>query len=224
MPVTEGRKGSVTVCYSSVQTTVAEMGEWTVTGMALPMIEYASFGETVTQFKPGIMNPGEFTFSGYFDGSTWASASNVVRLLSCTLNNGIPISNTTCRNTIPLRNLRLWANADTDLESYGFWGTSESSGSVYITGMEAGTAKDGIGTVTFTGKVATGYLEWSTSLSDEGPASPSESPSESPSLSPSASESPSESPSLSPSASESPSESPSESASESPSVSPSPGP
>ena len=194
MPVTEGRKGLVTVSWSATgMATVSEQGEWSITGMALPMIEYSAFGNTVQRFKPGIMDPGSFTFSGFFDGSTWAAASNVTRLLTCTLNNGITISNATVAAGIPLRNLRLWANTDSDLESYGFWGTSESAGSVYITGMELGTAKDGIGTITVSGKVATGYLAWSTGLADEGPASPSESPSASPS------ESPSESPSVSPS-------------------------
>ena len=165
MPVTEGRKGLVTVCCSGTtgRETVAEMGEWSITGMALPMIEYSAFGDTVQRFKPGIMDPGSFTFSGYFDGSTWASAGNLVRLMTCTLNNGIPIGNSTLAAAVPLKKLRLWANTDSDLESYGFWGTTNSSGDIYITGLEAGTAKDGIGTVTFSGKVATGYFEWSTS-------------------------------------------------------------
>ena len=164
MAVTEGRKGLVNVCYSGTgQATVAEMGEWSITGMSLPMIEYSAFGNTVQRFKPGIMDPGSFTFSGYFDGSTWAAASNPVRLLTCTLNNGIPIGNSTIAASIPLKKLRLWANTDSDLESFGFWGTTNSSGTVYITGLEVGTAKDGIGTVTISGKVATGYFEWTTS-------------------------------------------------------------
>jgi hypothetical protein len=166
MAVTEGRKGLVTVVEDpTTQTgkTVAEMGEWTVTGMALPMIEYSAFGNTVQRFKPGIMDPGSFTFSGLFDGSAWTGTTgNVIQLLTKCLNNGYSISNSTLHENVPLKKLRLWANTDINLESYGFWGTTNSSGSIYITGMEIGTAKDGIGTVTFSGKVATGYLAWTT--------------------------------------------------------------
>jgi hypothetical protein len=164
MPVTEGRKGLVTVCFTATgQQTVAEIGEWNISGMTLPMIEYAAFGDTVTRFKPGIMNPGEFTFSGYLDGSSWAAPTAVSKLFDC-LNNGYPIlANTTVTSNTPLRDLRLWANNDSNLESFGFWGTSESSGTVYITGAEIATAKDGIGTINFSGKIAQGRLEWSTS-------------------------------------------------------------
>jgi hypothetical protein len=165
MAVSAGRKGIVTVVGEATGggLTVAEMGEWTITGMSLPMIEYSAFADTVTRFKPGIMDPGGFSFSGYYDGSAFtATTANTIFMLTQCLNNGYPISNSTIRATMPLKKLRLWANNDTDYESYGFWGTTGSAGTVYITGMEVGTAKDGVGTVSFTGKVAVGALEWST--------------------------------------------------------------
>jgi hypothetical protein len=166
MAVSAGRKGRVTVVVDATSeggAIVAEMGEWAITGMSLPMTEYSAFGDTVTKFKPGIMDPGGFTFSGYFDGSAWATTTNSIMLLERCLNNGYPIGMSTAAANAPLKKLRLWANTDTDYESYGYWSCIGSAGSVYLTGMELGTAKDGVGTVTFSGKVATGKLEWSTS-------------------------------------------------------------
>jgi hypothetical protein len=59
--------------------------------------------------------------------------------------------------------MRLWANYDSNFDGYGFWSCVGSSGELYVTSMDLGQDKNGLGTVSFTIKVSKGLLTWSTS-------------------------------------------------------------
>jgi hypothetical protein len=161
MAVAEGRLGKVTVYLATDATssvapqTVAELGEWSISGISRNMIDYTAFGDTVAKHKPGMLDPGTVTFSGFFDRT---DSTGQVQLIT-SLTSGGAISNSTTR---VLKHLRLWANDDTTFDGYGYFSCTGSSGEVYITSMETGTNKDGICTITFTGKVTKGAMEWST--------------------------------------------------------------
>ena len=155
MAVAEGRNGKITVQANSTKHTVAEMGNWSVGGINRNMIDYTAFGDTVMKFKPGMLDPGTITFSGFYDGTDSTGQVSLIEAMS----SGVAISNTTGR----IHSLRLWANSDTDFDSYGFWSCVDSSGELYVTSMDLGQDKNGLGTVSFSLKVSKGALAWSTS-------------------------------------------------------------
>ena len=154
MAVAEGRNGKITVQSNSTKHTVAEMGNWSISGISRDMIEYTAFGDTVKKFKPGMVDGGQVTFSGFYDGSD----STGQKALIAALSSGVAISNTTGRP----HKMRLWANDDASFDSYGFWSCVGSSGELYVTSMDLGQDKNGLGTVSFTLKVSKGLLAWST--------------------------------------------------------------
>lgn len=159
MSVAEGRHGRISVSYgsqsTSVQQTVAEMGEWTVGGMSRNMIDYTAFGDATAKFKPGMLDPGTVNFSGHFDGT-----DNEQKKLVTALSSGGAIDNTA--RVGRLSKLRMWANDDTSFESFGFWSCTGSSGMLYVTSLETAQNKDGLATLTVTLKVSKGALQWST--------------------------------------------------------------
>jgi hypothetical protein len=169
MAIAEGKHGKITVrtivvttstagdVYTPTPHTIAEMGTWSVGGQNRDMIEYTAFGDTVKKWKPGMLDPGTITFSGFWDGTD----STGQRKLLEAFTSGVAIDNTTERDK--LGKLRLWANDDISLSNYGFWSCTGSSGKIYITSIDLGQDKNGLATVSFTAKVSDGYLEWSTS-------------------------------------------------------------
>lgn len=165
MAVSAGRKGSVTVWTSSGtgNLTVAEMGSWSISGPSLNMIDFGSFGDERGRQKPGMMTAQTITFDGYHDVSTSTGPSPQAHL-QVYLSSGTPIY-ASSKLGIPCY-LRLWANTDSDLSQFGFWAqTSSTSLSVksYVTGMEVGQNKDGVGTISFTVAVTGGSMVWTTS-------------------------------------------------------------
>jgi hypothetical protein len=138
--------------------TVAELGTWSISGINRNMIDVTSFGDTVMAFKPGMLDPGSITFTGFYDPTDSSGQAKIISSLS----SGISISNSTSRK---LRKLRIWASMSTSPGSTnvrGYWSCVGSSGEVFITGMELGTDKNNVGTVSFTAKVSGGKLAWST--------------------------------------------------------------
>ena len=161
MAVAAGNQGSVTVWTSSgsPNKTVGEMGSWSISGPALNMIDFSAFGDTRGRQKPGMMTAQTVTFDGYHDETSTAQTK-----LQTWLSSGTPIY-ASSKLGIPCY-LRLWANTDSDLEGRGFWAqTSSTSLSVktYVTGLEVGQNKDGVGTIAFTLGVTGGSLTWTTS-------------------------------------------------------------
>ena len=123
MAVAEGRNGKITCCYltsaaSTGQHTIAELGNWTVSGISRNMIDYTAFGDTVAKFKPGMLDPGSLSFSGHFDGSDSTGQELLVAMLS----SGVAIDNRTSAGstalTKRLTRLRLWANDDNSFDSF----------------------------------------------------------------------------------------------------------
>ena len=158
MAVAQGRKGKITVDESTGTKiyTVAEFGTWNISGINRNMIEHTAFGDDVMRFKPGFIDPGSISFSGFFDGTDSTGQGFLIGLLS----SGYSISNSSARD---LRKLRLWANDDTTLSNYGFWSCTGSSGEIFVQSMETAQDKNGLGTVSFTLKISEGLMAWSTS-------------------------------------------------------------
>lgn len=162
MAVTEGRNAKVTVTTTATgvgNQTIAELGTWNISGIARDLIETTAFGDTVKKFKVGMLNAGQVTFSGQYDPSDSSGQAKIIQHLS----SGVAIDNTTTRS---LCKLRLWPSGSTSAGStavYGFWSATNSSGELFVTSMETGTDKNGVGTVSFTAQVSKGALEFSTS-------------------------------------------------------------
>jgi len=154
MAIAEGRNGKITIYPTSGSTAaheVAEMGEWSISGISRNMIDFTAFGDVTMKHKPGMLDPGTLTFSGWFDASDTTGQRKLITYLT----SGTLIASSS--NVGPNR-LRLWTNDDTSFDGYGYFQVPAGANSgVYITGMETGTNKDGLCSVSFTAKI-TGNL------------------------------------------------------------------
>ena len=161
MTVAIGKKGNVTVRTSAASNeTIAEMGSWSISGPTRNMVEVSAFGDKTGRQELGTLTAQTFTFDGFYDGTDTGMTAIIQALSSAG-----PIACSTVGSTYPAR-FQLWAQNDTDLNGYGWWGLSTANtttAKVYITGMELGQGKDGIGTVSFTGAVVGDDLAWTTS-------------------------------------------------------------
>jgi len=159
MAVAEGRNGKITIFPTSGSSTmheVAEMGEWSISGISRNMIDFTAFGDVTMKHKPGMLDPGTLTFSGWFDASDSTGQQKLITLLS----SGTLIASSS--GTSPNR-LRLWTNDDTSFDGYGYFQVPAGANSgVYITGMETGTNKDGLCSVSFTAKITGALMTFST--------------------------------------------------------------
>ena len=163
MAVSQGRKGKIQVrqCGSTTKTwkTVAEMGNWAITGQSRDMIEHTKFQDSVKTFIPGMLDPGGFTFSGFYDNTDTTGQKKLISIFS----SGVAIGVKSTAVNI-LTNLRLWANTSTAFGPKGFWScTGSTVAQMYITGVDVGQDKSGLGTISFTAKVSGGSLGFSTS-------------------------------------------------------------
>ena len=156
MAVTEGRNGKITVRTTAANNvTVAEMGSWSISGWTRDMVEHSAFQDTAKRWKPGLLDGGQVQFSGYYDPSNSSGQGKLIAAFT----SGKAISNAT---TLKIRKMRFWGSDDTALPNYGFWSVIGSSGSLYITSMELGQEKSGLGSLSMTAKVSEGMLAWST--------------------------------------------------------------
>jgi len=159
MAVAEGRNGKITIFPTSGSTTqheIAEMGEWSISGINRNLIECSKFGDVTMRHRPGMLDPGTFTFSGWYDATDSTGQALLVTMLS----SGTLIASSS--NGTPNR-LRLWAQDDTSFSGYGYWQVPAGSESgVYITGLETGTNKDGLCSISFTGKITGALMTFST--------------------------------------------------------------
>ena len=159
MAVAEGRNGKI-VIYSSAGSTapheVAEMGEWSISGANRNMIDFTAFGDVTAKYKPGMLDPGTLTFSGWYDASDSTGQQALITLLSSGTFVGSSSSGTPNR-------LQLWTNDDTSFDGYGYFMVPAGANcGVYITGMETGTNKDGLCSVSFTAKISGNLMTFST--------------------------------------------------------------
>ena len=118
-------------------TAVVGMGNWKMSGITVDLLETTSFGDTAKQFVTGLMDWGTATFSGLYDMSNTGGQST---LLSAMINNS------------KIANLRLYLN------SVSYWvanithATFGSDAGEYVTGVNIGQDKSGLGTIEFTVK------------------------------------------------------------------------
>ena len=162
MAVAAGRNGKITIHTSDATAeVVAEMGSWSITGPTRNMIEVSAFGDTVPRQEITTLTGQTITFEGYYDGTSTAMLS-----LVATLSAGTPIYPSTEFAGYP-SHLSLWAQDDITLPGYGHWafstnGTTVLDGLIYMTNMELGQSKDGVGTISFTAAVEGADLKWFT--------------------------------------------------------------
>ena len=161
MAIAAGWKGSITVFTSSaIDNTVGEMGSWSISGPTRNTISVSAFGDSVARQEITTLTGQTITFNGFYD-NTDTGQTTLVSLLS----SGVPIHCGKIAGVYPNR-LRLWANSDSDRPGYGYWALSTAgttSATIYMTGMELGQSKDGLGTVSFTAAVVDDDLKWSSS-------------------------------------------------------------
>ena len=159
MAVAEGRNGKITIFTSDATTAaaeIAEMGEWSISGITRNMIDFTAFGDVTQKHKPGMLDPGTLTFSGWYDPTDTTGQQALITLLS----SGTLIASSS--SSYPNR-LRLWTNDDTSFDGYGYFQVSAGANcGVYITGMETGTNKDGLCSVSFTAKITGNIMSFST--------------------------------------------------------------
>jgi len=103
-----------------------------------------------------MIDPGTITFSGWYDGTDSTGQGTLIRMLSS--GTMIASSSATFPNT-----LKLWSNDDTSFDDYGYFSVPAGAGcGIYITGMEVGQNKDGLASISFTGKVSGAIATFST--------------------------------------------------------------
>ena len=166
MTVAAGNKGKVTMFTSQASNAeIAEMGEWTISGPTLNMIDYGAFGDERGRQKPGMVEAQTLSFNGYCDFTT--GSNNAQDRLITFLSSGTPIyssSKPVPSSSGPSR-LRLWANDDTDLPGYGFWAQSSSTTLTvksYVTSLEVGQDMGGVQTIAFSLAVTGGAMVFTT--------------------------------------------------------------
>jgi len=165
MTVAAGNKGKVTMFTSQGDNAeIAEMGEWTISGPTLNMIDYGAFGDERGRQKPGMVEAQTLSFNGYCDFTT--GSNNAQARLITFLSSGTPIySSSDPASTNGPSRLRLWANDDTDLPGYGFWAQSSSTTLTvksYVTSLEVGQDMGGVQTIAFSLAVTGGAMVFTT--------------------------------------------------------------
>jgi len=172
MAVAAGNKGKVTIQTSGAGSdyTVAEMGTWSISGPGLNMIPYSAFQDERGRQKPGMMTAQTVTFNGYADFSTDVGV-NMQDLLVTYLSSGTsiyPSSHGKGGTSDSPQSLKLWANDDSSLDGYGWWTqqvTTALTRKTYVTSVEIGQDKEGVGTIAFTLAVTGGNMAWQSSSS-----------------------------------------------------------
>ena len=161
MTVAIGWKGNVTVRTSAATNmTIAEMGSWSISGPTRNMVEISAFGDKTGRQELGTLTAQTMTFDGFYDGTDTGMTAIIQALSSAG-----PIACSTAGSTYPAR-LQLWAQNDNTRDGYGWWALSTAgttTAKIYITGMELGQSKDGIGTISFTAAAVGDDLAWTTS-------------------------------------------------------------
>jgi hypothetical protein len=103
-----------------------------------------------------MLDPGTISFNGWFDASDSTGQMDLITLLS----SGTLIQSSS--NTSPWE-LKLWANDDTTFDGYGYFSVPAAANSgIYVTGLELGTNKDGLCSISFTGKITGSMIAFST--------------------------------------------------------------
>jgi len=115
--------------------TVAEIGSYTLSGLSVDSIETTAFGDEAKDFIPGMVDPGEVTFSGNYDPT---DAFGQIALEAA------------CKNGTEYGpgEIRFYLDANTYL-------TPLTGGVIIITKCKAiSMEKSGVGTVEFSGKLS----------------------------------------------------------------------
>lgn len=142
MSAVGGRKARV--MYGA--NTVANIGDFSLSGLTPDLLESTSFGDTVkTWERAGIDDAGEISFSGNYDPSD---------------TNGQVALNALSTVTTGLTNLYFYDQYGAgDGSTYSFWRVG-SGGNIKLTKFNAVTmSKNALGTISFSGKVSGAAME-----------------------------------------------------------------
>ncbi len=143
MSATGGRKARV--MYGS--NTIANIGEFNLSGFTPDLLESTSFGDTVkTYVRAGIDDAGEISFSGNYDpaDTNGQVALNALKTVTTGLTN------------LYFYDIYAGGSAGT---TYSFWRVA-SGGTILLNKFNAVTmSKNSLGTVSFSGKVSGAALE-----------------------------------------------------------------
>jgi hypothetical protein len=115
--------------------TVAEIGSYTLSGMAVDAIEITAFGDEAKDFIPGMIDPGDVSIKGNYDPS---DATGQIAL------------ETACKNGTEYGpgDIRFYLDNTIYL-------TPKTGGTIIITKCKAiSMDKAGVGTIEFTGKLS----------------------------------------------------------------------
>ncbi len=119
--------------------TIAELGQYTLSGNAVDSIETTAFGDEAKDFFPGMIDPGTISFSGNYDPS---DATGQIAL------------ETACTNATEYGpgGIRFYLDA--------FWYLTPSTGAVIIITKCKAISMDkaGVGSIAFEGKLSGGSL------------------------------------------------------------------
>lgn len=125
-----GKYGKVTIGTNPI----ALMGQWSMPGVSADSLESTAFGDEWKQFKMGLKDGGQITFSGLYDPTDTHQTS---------------LRTYNADNT-EVTTLRLYINNT----SYFVPTTTNPVSYVQITAWEIGMDKAGLGTASFTAKVS----------------------------------------------------------------------
>ena len=151
MSIAEGRKGKITIMGTVAKSsahTIAEQSEWAITGISRNVINYSAFGNDIVRSAVGILTPGSWSFSGYYDKTdTTGQAAMIKALSSGTIiyagsSFGAPWG------------MQFWANDDTALSGYGYFHlapTSVPTDGMQVTSVEYGQSVDGLCSINVSG-------------------------------------------------------------------------
>lgn len=125
--------------------TIAGLGNWSMTGATPELLESTSFGDTVKTYeRAGIDDAGEISFDGNYDpdDTNGQVALNALKSVSS-----------------GLTNLYFYELYDVTNSEFAFWRVG-SGGDIKLTKFNAiSMAKNGLGTISFSGKVSGAFLE-----------------------------------------------------------------
>ncbi len=143
MSATGGRKARVMYGVN----TIANIGEFSLSGLAADLLETTSFGDTVkTWERAGIDDAGEISFSGNYDP---ADTNGQVAL------NALKAVNTGLTNLYFYDQYGAGAAGTT----YSFWRVGSGGDIKFVKFNAISMTKNGLGTISFSGKVSGAAME-----------------------------------------------------------------
>jgi len=114
--------------------TVVGMGNWSLDGISVDLLETTAFGDTAKQYITGLLDYGTATFAGLYDPSDSTGQGVLISALE---------------NNSAINSIRLY------VDNTSYWTpdvTTNSSSAIYITSAKISIDKSGLGQVSFSAR------------------------------------------------------------------------